>query len=94
MQIFAVTGMLPEQQEAIVSLAVAEFGRENIYEAEGVCFLSTELALSTQTVAKKLGIADDKNDYQGVVINAKFNWGYHDEKLWEWMALRSDGNGK
>lgn len=95
MQIFAVVGMLEEEQEEIVKLAHSLVGENNTFAVEGALFVSTEEAYLTQDLAKKLGIGDRDHKYTGVVINAKFNWGFHDKYLWEWMEAKSgDGNGR
>ena len=94
MQIFAVMGMKQDQRQAVVSLATKAFRESNTYQVDGGLFLATDGNHTTQEVAKKIGIGDDKNNFRGVVINAKFNWGFHDSGLWEWMEVKSGDNDK
>ena len=90
MKIFAVVGTDdPDQRAAIV--ATAERSYDSIYDVSGVLFVAVESDETTAEVARKLGIGDDKKLFHGIVIDATFNWGFHDKELWEWMRAKSNG---
>lgn len=93
MQIFAIMGILPDQQNDIVQLAKRAYTDANVYEALNAIFIASSGGKTTQEVSVSLGIGDNDKNLTGIVIIVNYYWGFYAKELWEWLAARSKVNG-
>ena len=94
MQIFAVIGILPEQQDDIVRLAKQAYTDPNVYPIGNGVFVASN-GKTAQEVSVRLGIGDGSEgaNYTGIVVTVNYYWGRYAKELWEWIASRSSANG-
>ena len=92
MNIYAVAGILNDQYDEIADRARKHYSDANVYPLPNLVFVATSGETSHE-LCLKLGIGDDKNNFTGVAVMAQHYWGYHEKDLWEWIAIRSRGNG-